>query len=131
MPFCLEGNGHGALVLTLNERKARQAVSSPWNLRETAGREERGALRLAEGVTPTLSHVGTASGTPASPRPLPPAALGFSPVYTLLVQPLSKLQIHWPKRNKKLLHEKMKVLWQCFPLSLGEHSKQRSLFFLT
>lgn len=44
MSFYLEANGYIELVLTLNERKARQAASSQWGFRGAAGWQERGAL---------------------------------------------------------------------------------------
>lgn len=71
---------------------------------------------------------------PAVTWPPPPPEPPSLSVNTLLVKPmwlLSKLHSHRPKRNKKLLRVKMKVLWHYLPRSLSEHSKQRTPFFLT
>jgi len=54
-------------------------------------------------------------------------------VNMLLVKPmwlLSKLHIHRPKRNKKLLRVKMKVLWQYLPLLVSTANRELPSFRL-
>ena len=123
------------MVWLLNERKARQASWCWWNFRERAGRRRQGALTSRGGVRTWcwLSRLPWgcegAPGGHGTASTHQPCFFSVSRLLVKLMWLLLNCISSGQKRNTKPLHVKMKVLWQCLPLSLSEHRKQRTPFF--
>lgn len=121
------------MVWLLNERKARQASWCWWNFRERAGRGRQGALTSRGGVRTWcwLSRLPWgcegAPGGHGTASTHQPCFFSVSRLLVKLMWLLLNCISSGQKRNTKPLHVKMKVLWQCLPLSLSEHRKQRTL----
>lgn len=134
MSCYLEVNGYIERVVTLQERTRVRQHPVSGTSEEPLGERNGGHRPRGESFTRDAAPPAEGGGGGLRSRGRLHLHNLVLSVTTLLVKPtwlLSKLHIHRPKRNKKLLGVKMKVLWQYLPLSLRERSKQRTPFFLT